>query len=144
MAVVGSAADGFLVGAECGEAEGGVEESFEIHAGLRGKTSFACSSCGIAVVKRTVYFVTMSSYSQTRRFQTVAAIVILLCVVVLVAAQLGSHGVFEACVLFFPVFMFGLLDLPWLLRASVYADAALLPVTPVPSKLFQRPPPRLG
>jgi hypothetical protein len=31
-AVGGGAADGFLIGAECGEAEGSAEKSFEIHA----------------------------------------------------------------------------------------------------------------
>ena len=62
----------------------------------------------------------------------------------LIVSAASTHGVyFFACVLFFPVFLFGLLELPWLQRAPLYADAALLPLAPILSTLFQRPPPVL-
>lgn len=71
------------------------------------------------------------------------AIVTMLCVATFLVHAAASHVVFAAGVLFFPVFLFGLLELPWLQRAPLYADAALLPQPPILSALFQRPPPVL-
>lgn len=94
--------------------------------------------------KRKVYFVTMTGDLRTRRIQLLAAIVMMLCVATLIVSAGATSCVFFACVLFFPVFLFSLLELPWLQRAPFYADAALLPAAPVRSTLFQRPPPALG
>ena len=93
--------------------------------------------------KRKVYFVTMTGDLRTRRIQVLTAIVMMLCVATLIVSPAATHCAFFACVLFFPVFLFGLLELPWLQRAPLYADAALLPVAPILSTLFQRPPPVL-
>src|SRR5260221_1546791 len=90
--------------------------------------------------KRKVYFVTMTGNLRTRRIQFVTAIVMILCAAVLLVSTATSHGVFAAFVLFFPVFLFGLLELPWVQRAPLYADAALLPHAPILCTLFQRPP----
>jgi hypothetical protein len=78
---------------------------------------------------------------QARRIQLVTAVVVLLCVLAFLASNATSHRSPAALVLFFPVFLFGLLDLPWCLRVSEYADAVLLLQAPVVGPLFQRPPP---
>jgi hypothetical protein len=80
---------------------------------------------------------------RTRRFQVVAAIALLICVLALLVPHSASHGLSIAGVLFFPVFLFGLLDPPHWLRI-VYADGASLPKTPVRGALFQRPPPTIN
>ena len=98
----------------------------------------------VALCKRKVYFVIMTGRLRTRRIQVLTAIVMMLCLTTLIVSPAATHGVFVACVLFFPVFLFGLLDLPWLQRATFYADAALLPLAPILSTLFQRPPPVLN
>lgn len=76
-----------------------------------------------------------------RRIQLLTAVLVLLCVVAFLASNATSHRSPAAFVLLFPVFLFGLLDLPWCLRASVYADAVLLLQAPIVGPLFQRPPP---
>lgn len=76
-----------------------------------------------------------------RRFQIFTAIVMMICFLALLAPHAGSHGTLVACVLFFPMFLFGLLDLPQLLRAMAGAEEAILPYAPLVSPLVQRPPP---
>jgi hypothetical protein len=83
----------------------------------------------------------MKGLLQARRFRIFTAVVVTICFLALLAPHAGSHGTFIACVLFFPVFLFGLLDLPWLLRGSVGADETIPPFEPVATALFQRPPP---
>jgi hypothetical protein len=83
----------------------------------------------------------MRGLQQTRRLQVITAIVMMVCFVALLVPHAGSDGPFVACVLFFPVFLFGLLDLQQLLRNVVCADETYLPQAPVLSALFQRPPP---
>jgi hypothetical protein len=78
---------------------------------------------------------------QTRRLQVITAIVMMVCFLALLIPHSGSSGPFVACVLFFPVFLFGLLDLQQMFRNVVRADETLLPQAPVLSALFQRPPP---
>jgi len=85
----------------------------------------------------------MTGRLRTRRIQFVTAIVTLLCVAALLVQATTSHIVYAVGVLFFPVFLFGLLELPWFQRAPLYADAAFLPQPPLLSTLFQRPPPVL-
>jgi hypothetical protein len=71
----------------------------------------------------------------------VTAVVLLVCLLALLAPHISGHGALGACVLFFPVFLFGLLDLELLLRNAVRADESFLPQAPVLIPLFQRPPP---
>lgn len=78
-----------------------------------------------------------------RRWQIFTAVVVLICLVALLAPRSVSSGSLLACVLFFPVFLFGLLDLAEFLRNVVCADHTALPSAPVLSPLFQRPPPSL-
>jgi hypothetical protein len=78
---------------------------------------------------------------QTRQLQIVAAVVLLVCLLALLVPQGGAHGGLVAGVLFFPLFLFGLLDLALLLRGAVLADEIVLPQAPVLDALFQRPPP---
>lgn len=85
----------------------------------------------------------MTGRLRTRQIQVVTAIVLMLCVAALLVQAATSHVVFAVGVLFFPVFLFGLLELPWFQRVPLYADAALLPQPPILSTLFQRPPPVL-
>jgi hypothetical protein len=85
----------------------------------------------------------MTGHLRARRIQVLTAIVVMLWVAMLIASAAATHCVYAACVLFFPVFLFGLLELPWLQRAPLYMDAALLPVAPILNTLFQRPPPVL-
>ena len=85
----------------------------------------------------------MRGLQQTRRLQVITAIVMMVCFVALLVPHAGSDGPFVACVLFFPVFLFGLLDPPQWLRV-VYTERASLPTLPVRSALFQRPPPTIG
>jgi hypothetical protein len=83
----------------------------------------------------------MKSLLQMRRLQIFTAIVMVICFLALLVPHAGSHGSFVACVLFFPVFLFGLLDLPQMLRGMARPEEAVLPQAPVRSALFQRPPP---
>jgi hypothetical protein len=53
----------------------------------------------------------------------------------------GGHGTVSICVLFFPVFLFGLLALEEWFGAPGCADGPCLPQFPCLSALFQRPPP---
>jgi len=76
-----------------------------------------------------------------RRWQIITAVVMLVCFVALLVPHTESSGSLLACVLFFPVFMFGLLDFAGFLRNAVSADDLALPSPPVLSALFQRPPP---
>jgi hypothetical protein len=78
---------------------------------------------------------------QTRRWQVFAVVALLVCLLAMMVAHVGSHGTLVACVLFFPVFLFGLLDPRLWLETVACADEVLLPQTPVLSILFQRPPP---
>lgn len=80
---------------------------------------------------------------QKRPWQTFTAMVMLICFVALLVPHTASSGSLLACVLFFPVFLFGLLDPPQWLRV-VYTERASLPTLPVRSALFQRPPPTIG
>jgi hypothetical protein len=82
------------------------------------------------------------SSQKPRRLQVITAIVMMVCFLALLIPHSGSSGPFVAsCVLFFPVFLFGLLDLQQLLRNVVRADETFLPQAPVLTALFQRPPP---
>jgi len=76
-----------------------------------------------------------------RRLQVITAVVMMVCLLALLIPHVGSHGPVVACVLFFPVFLFGLLDLQQVMRNAVRADETFLPQAPVLSALFQRPPP---
>lgn len=76
-----------------------------------------------------------------RPWQIVTAVVMLICFVSLLIPHSVSFGLLLACVLFFPVFMFGLLDLAELLRNAIKIDDPALPSAPALSALFQRPPP---
>jgi hypothetical protein len=84
----------------------------------------------------------VSSSQQTRRFRIVTAIVMLICVLALLVPHGAGNGLFFAGVLFFPVFLFGLLDPPQWLRVVAHTDGAVLPKELVRSALFQRPTPR--
>ena len=75
------------------------------------------------------------------RWQIVTAVVVLICFVSLLIPHSVSSGSLLACVLFFPVFLFGLLDLAEFLRNSVSTGDSALPSAPALSALFQRPPP---
>ncbi len=83
----------------------------------------------------------MSRLLQMRRFQIVTAIVMLICFLALLIPHAGTHGSLLACVLFFPVFLFGLLDLSQLFQNATSANELPLPQAPVLSSLYQRPPP---
>jgi hypothetical protein len=83
----------------------------------------------------------MRDFLQMRRWQIVTAVVVLICFVALVVPHSVSSGSLLACVLFFPVFLFGLLDLAEFMRNAVSADDSALPSAPVLDALFQRPPP---
>jgi hypothetical protein len=80
---------------------------------------------------------------QTRRFQIFVVAVVMVCLLALLIPHAGGHGTFFACVLFFPVFLFGLLDLADIFRNAACADEFSLPSVPVLSALFERPPPLL-
>jgi len=80
---------------------------------------------------------------QTGRLQVVAAIALLICVLALLVPHGASHGLFVVGVLFFPVFLFGLLDPPQWLR-FVCTEGGALPAAPVCGALFQRPPPTIN
>jgi hypothetical protein len=83
----------------------------------------------------------MRKFLSARRVQIVIAVAMMICLLLLLGQHGGSHGDVFAYILFFPLFLFGLLDLPGLLRVPVCADSALRPQTPALSALFQRPPP---
>jgi hypothetical protein len=85
--------------------------------------------------------VIVRDYLQKRPWQIFTAMVMLICLLALLVPHSGGHGTLVACVLFFPVFLFGLLDLAMLLRNAVYADESFLPQAPALIPLFQRPPP---
>jgi hypothetical protein len=84
----------------------------------------------------------MRRSQQNDRFQIIAAIAMLICVLALLVPQGASHGLLIVGVLFFPVFLFGLLDPPQWLRI-VYTGGSSLPTAPVRTALFQRPPPTI-
>lgn len=83
----------------------------------------------------------MTDHLVTRRVWVVAAVAALICLLALSVSHSGVHSVFAACVLFFPVFLFGLLDPLQLLGATLPSGEATLPDAPIFSTLFQRPPP---
>lgn len=83
----------------------------------------------------------MRGLLKSRRWQIFTAVVMLICLVALLIPHGVSSGSLLACVLFFPVFLFGLLDLAEFLRNAVGADGSALPSAPALSALFQRPPP---
>ncbi len=76
-----------------------------------------------------------------RRWQVFAVVALLVCLLAMMVAHAGSQGTLIACVLFFPVFLFGLLDPRLWLETVGFAERVLLPQAPVLSALFQRPPP---
>jgi hypothetical protein len=78
---------------------------------------------------------------QARRWQVFAVVALLACLLAMQVAHAGGHGTFVACVLFFPVFLFGLLDPQLWLDIADRADEGVLPQAPAISALFQRPPP---
>jgi hypothetical protein len=80
---------------------------------------------------------------QARRWQVFTALAMLVCLLALLIPHAGSHVTFVACVLFFPVFLFGLLDPQQWLGATERANEMLLPQSPCLSVLFQRPPPSI-
>jgi hypothetical protein len=83
----------------------------------------------------------MRAFLQTRRVRVVIAVVMMICLLVLLVPQLGSQGSFLACVLFFPVFLFGLLDRSEVFQDAMCADDDCLPQAPAQTVQFQRPPP---
>jgi hypothetical protein len=83
----------------------------------------------------------MREFLQVRRTHIVIAAVMMVCLLI---PQVANHGSIAPFVLLLPVFLFGLLDVPCLLRAPVYAGPALLPQVPIPNALFRRPPPSLN
>jgi hypothetical protein len=70
-----------------------------------------------------------------------AVLALLVCLLAMLVSHSGGHGTLVACVLFFPVFLFGLLDPQLLLETADSTDEMLLPQAPVFRALFQRPPP---
>ena len=86
----------------------------------------------------------MRSSTQTRQWQILAVVVMLVCLIALLIPHAGSHEIFVVCVLFFPVFLFGLLDLSGVLRNVAPAGDESLPSAPMLEALFQRPPPTIG
>lgn len=78
---------------------------------------------------------------QARRWQVVAVVVLVLCLLALMVAHSSGDGAAVASVLFFPVFLFGLLDPRLWMIAGAYADDVTVPQAPVRRALFQRPPP---
>jgi len=83
----------------------------------------------------------MSGRSQMRRWQIVTAVVMLICFVALLVPHAASSGTLLACVLFFPVFLFGLLDPLQGLRVVAHSTDMISHPAPTLSALFQRPPP---
>jgi hypothetical protein len=84
----------------------------------------------------------VKDHLQPRRWQIVTAVVMLICFVALLIPHTACAGSLLACVLFFPVFLFGLLDPPQWLRVVCFEGASLL-TEPVRRTLFQRPPPTI-
>jgi hypothetical protein len=80
----------------------------------------------------------MRKVLQVRRAHIVIAVVMMICLLI---PQVANHGTILPFVMFLPVFLFGLLDLPWLLRTPTYAGPTLLPQVPILNALFRRPPP---
>jgi len=78
---------------------------------------------------------------QARRWQVVAVVALVVCLLAMMVAHAGNHGTLVVGVLFFPVFLFGLLDPRLWLESADHADEVVLPQAPVLSTLFQRPPP---
>lgn len=76
-----------------------------------------------------------------RRWQVFAAVALLVCLLAMMVVHAGGHGTLVACVQFFPVFLFGLLDPRLWLEIADCTDEQVLPQAPVLSALFQRPPP---
>jgi hypothetical protein len=76
-----------------------------------------------------------------RWMRAAVAVVLLVCLLALLAPHVGGHATLVASVLFFPVFLFGLLDLTLLFEGAERADEMVLPQAPVLTALFQRPPP---
>jgi len=67
--------------------------------------------------------------------------VILICFLSLLIPHAGVHESLLVCVLFFPVFLFGLLDLSQFFQNASSANELPLPQAPVLGSLYQRPPP---
>jgi hypothetical protein len=83
----------------------------------------------------------MREQVRIRWWHIAIACVLALCVLGLVASHGGVQWLALASVLFFPVFLFGLLDLPQLLAGEVRTDDEILPPNQLSRALFQRPPP---
>jgi hypothetical protein len=81
---------------------------------------------------------------QKRPWQIFAVMAMLICLVMLLVPHAANSGSLLACVLFFPVFLFGLLDLAEFMRNAVCADDTALPRAPTLGTLFQRPPPTIN
>jgi len=107
---------------------------------LRGQSSRACQK-GWKLISGRIYLATMKVPLQARRWQILTAVAMLVCLIALLIPHAGSRVTFIACVLFFPVFLFGLLDLSEVLRNVALAGDESLPSAPVLEALFQRPPP---
>jgi len=84
----------------------------------------------------------MKELLKTRRAQVVIAVAMMICLLAMLVPHAEGHGTLLTYVLL-PVFLFGLLDLPWSFRTPSQ-DSALFLEAPVLSALFQRPPPSLG
>jgi hypothetical protein len=83
----------------------------------------------------------MRKLLQARRVRVFIAVAAMICLLALMVPQVGNQGGFLAWVFFFPVFLFGLLDLSEVFRDAVCADDDDLPQAPALVVLFQRPPP---
>lgn len=94
-------------------------------------------------LRRPVQSAEVSKLLQARRVRVVIAIAMMICLLALLVPHAASHASVLACILFVPLLLLGLLDLPWLLDAAAHTDSALPPQAPVFSTLFQRPPPSL-
>jgi hypothetical protein len=107
---------------------------------LRGQSSRACQK-DWKLISRRIYLAMMKVSLQARRWRILVSVAMLVCLIALLIPHAGSHLTFVVCVLFFPVFLFGLLDLREVLRNVVLAGDESLPAAPMLEALFQRPPP---
>jgi hypothetical protein len=82
----------------------------------------------------------MKNLLRTQRLRIVlAAAMVVFLVIALIHP--GHHQVPIACVLLFPVFLFGLLNLSEFFQNRKCVDDVSLPQAPALTVLFQRPPP---